>query len=371
MITTHFLYDERSFWHTTGDAVLFVPPQGNLQPLTGLGHVESAENKRRFLSLVQVSGLIQHLQTDDAIPVTDEQARLVHTDTYIQKLKTLSEQQGGEAGFGANFGHKGYEYACVSAGLATQGLLKICAKHNQYAYALTRPPGHHAESDKGIGFCLLANIPIAIRNAQTLYPDLRVVVLDWDVHHGNGTQQAFYDDDSVLTISLHQNDLFPRNSGYVTDVGINKGYTYNMNVPLPAGTGDDGYTYALEKLCVPAVQKFNPDVIVVASGYDAGWTDPLGRMSVTSQGFQKMTEIIKSVGHICNNRILFTHEGGYCLAYTPICAYKTLETLSGKTINIQDDFAHDYQGLPDLQLQPHQKKIIDSIYNTHPFFITE
>ncbi len=365
---THFLYDEKSFWHTTRDAVLYAPPQGHLQPLTGLGHVESAETKRRFLSLVHVSGLIKHLNTHDIPPISYEQARLVHADTYLQKIIALSEQQGGEAGEGASFGHKGYTYACISAGLATYGLALVCANKNQSAYALTRPPGHHAEADRGIGFCLLANIPIAIRCIQQSHPDLRVLVLDWDVHHGNGSQNIFYDDDRVLTISLHQNDLFPRNSGAIGDMGTDKGYGYNINVPLPAGMGDAGYIYALEKIYVAAVHRYNPDVIIVASGYDAGWTDPLGRMCVTSQGFIKMTEIVTAMGHVCKGRILFTHEGGYCLAYTPICAYKTLETLSGKDMGIGDDFATDYENLPDLQLHPHQKHIVDAIYTNHPFF---
>ena len=365
---TAFLYDERIFWHTTRDAVLYIPPQGNLQPVTGLGHVENAENKRRFLSLVHVSGLMEHLHTPRTTPISYKTARLVHTENYLQKIIKLSEQQGGEAGFGATFGHKGYQYACVSAGLATCALQTVLHTKHTTAYALTRPPGHHAESDKGIGFCLLANIAIAIRYAQQTQPDLRILVLDWDVHHGNGTQNAFYNTDQVLTISLHQNDLFPRTSGAVADVGSGAGYGYNINIPLPAGTGDGGYEYALQTLFIPAVEKFKPDVIAVASGYDAGWTDPLGRMMVTRQGFTKMTQIVQSASGICNNRIMLTHEGGYCLHYTPICAYATLETLAGKDMHIQDDFYQDYKNLPDLKCMPHQQQVIDTIYKTHPFF---
>lgn len=368
MSTTHFLYDENVFWHTTRDAVLYQPPQGYLQPMTSLGHVENAENKRRFLSLVHVTNLIKHLSTPDSKPITYDQARLVHTQDYLDTIINLSQAQGGEAGFGAPFGHKGYNYACVSAGLAVQALSLVLAGKDQSAYALTRPPGHHAESDQGIGFCLLANIPIAIAVAKQTYSDLKVLVLDWDVHHGNGTQNAFYSCDDVLALSLHQNDLFPRDSGHAHQVGDGDGYGYTINVSLPAGTGNGGYLYAMETLFVPAVEKFKPDVIIVASGYDAGWTDPLGRMMVTTEGFVNMTRMVQQASRLCQGRLMFTHEGGYCLSYTPLCAYKTLETLVGVDLNVHDEFTPDYEGLPALDLQPHEKQVIDDLYVNHPFF---
>ncbi len=368
MSTTHFLYDEKVFWHTTRDAVLSLPPHGYLQPLTSLGHVENAETKRRFLSLVHVTGLMKHLHTYDAQPITYEQANLVHTQDYLNAIIEFSQGEGGTFSEDLPFGHKGYDYACVSAGLAVQALSLVLDGKDQSAYALTRPPGHHAESNEGTGFCLLANIPIAIEVAKQNNPDLKVLVLDWDVHHGNGTQNIFYNRDDVLALSLHQDGLYPLDSGHTHHVGQSKGYGYTINVPLPAGTGNGGYMYAVETIFVRAVEKFKPDVIIVASGYDAGWTDPLGRMLVTSKGFVNMTRVVQSVASISHGRLMFTHEGGYCPCYAPLCAYKTLETLAEVDLDVQDDFDPDSRQLPDFDLQPHQKNRIDDLYANHPFF---
>ena len=340
---TYFLFDERTFWHTTRDAVLVMPTMGNLQPLSGLGHVESAENKRRFLSMVHVSGLMDELKTKKSQPITDEQANLVHPASYLESLKAQSEGLGGDAGMVAPFGHKGYEYACVSAGLVAEAL-QLALREKSHAYALSRPPGHHCLAEAGMGFCLLANIPIAIAIAKQEAPDLRVAVIDWDVHHGNGTQSIFYERDDVFTISLHQEDCFPRQSGFTTDFGEDKGEGYNMNIPLPPGTGHGGYLYAMEQLVIPAVEHFNPDVIIVASGYDAGMTDPLSRMMLTSESFVTMTQMVKELSTAVDAPIVMAHEGGYCVAYTPILAYKTLETLAGSSLNITDDFMVIFEG---------------------------
>ena len=364
--STYFLYDEKTFWHTTGDAVLTRPPMGNLQPLTALGHVESAETKRRFLSLVHVSGLFDELKTEKSTPITREQARLIHKESYLQHLEEISKELGGIAGHAARCGHKTYDYACVSAGLAVDALRLVLENPNSHAYALTRPPGHHCLAEEAMGFCYMANIPIAIEVAKQSRPDLRIAVIDWDVHHGNGTQDILYDRNDVLTISLHQADCFPRNSGHAHDYGTGAGDGYNMNIPLPPGTGNGGYVYAIEKMVVPALQNYQPDAIIIASGYDAGMTDPLGRMMVNSKGFMAMTKMIMDVSETINAPIMMTHEGGYCVAYTPILAYKTLETLAGSSIDMEDDFVATWENLAYSDCQSEQKKIIDDMASNHP-----
>lgn len=362
MTDTYFLYDEKSFWHTTRDSVLEVPVGGLLQPLTGLGHVESAETKRRFLSLVHVTGLMDELKAPKTIPATYEQANLVHHSAYLDRLIEQSKGEGGYAGDeNTPFGHKGYDYACVSAGLAIHAVDLVLNNKNTNAYALTRPPGHHAQKEHGMGFCMMANIPIAIEVAKQTRPDLRVAVVDWDVHHGNGTQDIFYDRDDVLAISIHQDDCYPRHYGYADQRGTGAGEGYTVNIPLPPATGDGGYVYAMEKIVVPALKNYQPDLIIVASGYDAGITDPLARMMVSSVGFVTMTNMIKDVASTLKAPIMMTHEGGYCVAYTPILAYKTLETLAGSSLNMPDDFDGVTPDCIYAELQPHQKTVIDNL----------
>ena len=368
MNQTYFLYDEKTFWYTTRDSVLFFPPSDALQPLTALGHVENAETKRRFLSLVQVSGLMDELKTEKSTPITYEQAHLVHTQSHLDRLIELSNADGGDAGYDAPFGRGGYDYARVSAGLVAHGLDIVLSNKDTNAYALSRPPGHHAVAEQGIGFCLLANIPIAIEMAKQTRPDLRVAVIDWDVHHGNGTQDIFYNRNDVLAISLHQDSLFPRHSGPADAYGDGDGRGYTMNIPLPAGTGDGGYAYAMQTMVKPAIEQYQPDVIIVASGYDASGQDPLGCMMLSSRGFVTMTQMVKDMAKTLNINILMTHEGGYCPVYTPVCAQKTLETLADSSIDIEDEFAEIWGEIAGATLQPHQKQAIDTWAKAHPLF---
>src|SRR5205807_9423614 len=150
------------------------------------------------------------------------------------------------------------------------------------AYALTRPPGHHAEAGEGRGFCVFANIAVAVRYAQEELGVGRAAIVDWDVHHGNGTEHAFYDDPSVLAISLHQDNNYPPNSGAITDTGSGAGEGYNINVPLPAGSGVGAYVAAFERAVVPALRAYQPELIIIASGLDASAMDPLASMMMTS-----------------------------------------------------------------------------------------
>ena len=223
-----------------------------------------------------------------------------------------SDGTGGELGRRTPFGPGGFEVAAQSAGLALGALRAVLRGEMDNAYALSRPPGHHALPDFPNGFCLLANIAIAIRAVQAEGLAKRVAVLDWDVHHGNGTEAIFYDDPDVLTVSLHQDRNYPMDTGAFADRGTGAGQGFNLNIPLPPGTGHDGYLAALDRLALPAIRDFAPDVIIVACGYDAAANDPLGRMLATADTFRQMTARTMALANgLCGGKLLLVHEGGY------------------------------------------------------------
>ena len=196
-------------------------------------------------------------------------------------------------------------------------------------YALIRPPGHHAVRETGMGYCIFSNLAVAINAAKKTHgPNIRVVVVDWDVHHGNGTEAIFLDDPNVLTISLHQNRLYPHHTGDVDVVGVGT----NINIPLPPGTGHGGYYYSFDEVVVPAIRKFKPDIVCVASGFDSSVFDPLGRMLITAEGYKTLTRKLMDVAdEVCGGKLMMTHEGGYNATYAPFCGLFVLQELSGVT----------------------------------------
>jgi acetoin utilization deacetylase AcuC-like enzyme len=212
-----------------------------------------------------------------------------------------------------------------------------------------------------MGFCLFGDAPIAIHHGRAVHGLGRVAVIDWDVHHGNGTQAAFYDDPETLTISLHGDRLFPENSDGLEERGTDKGVGYNLNLPLPPGSGDGAYVEAIRRVVLPALERFKPDMIVVACGFDASAVDPLGRMMVTSEGFRQMTALLMAQADaLCNGRIMMTNEGGYSANYVPYCGLAVLEQLSGVQSGVTDPFLEHSVKYGQQELQPHQAAAIDA-----------
>ena len=260
-------------WHQSGSFADWMPLEALYQPEPSL---ESPDTKRRFKNLVDVSGMNAHLTEIPARPASTEELGLIHTSEYIESIRERSAQMGGEAGEGTPFGRGSFEIASLAAGGCIAAVDAVLDGVVDNVYALVRPPGHHAEPARGRGYCIFANAAIAVRHAQAIRGLARVAIVDWDVHHGNGSETAFYDDPSVLTISLHQEEHYPAGRGRVTDAGEGAGVGKNLNIPLPAGTGRGGYEYAFERVVLPALDAFEPELIVVASGLDASWTDPGG-----------------------------------------------------------------------------------------------
>ncbi|MCR8725857.1 class II histone deacetylase [Frigidibacter sp. ROC022] len=337
-MTTAFYRDERCFWHGGGDYVLTLPVGGLVQP--GGGLPENPETKRRLWNLMQVSGLAEDLAVLSAPGATREDLLRVHPGSYLDAFKAMSDSGGGELGLRTPFGRGGYEIACLSAGLTLAAVRGVLTGKHANAYALSRPPGHHCLPDWPNGFCLMANIAIAVEAALAEGLAGRVAVLDWDVHHGNGTEAIFYERAEVLTISLHQEWNYPLDTGAFADRGRGAGEGANLNVPLPPGTGHRGYLEAMDRLALPVLAAFRPDLIVVACGYDASAVDPLGRMLASAETFRVLTAKVKdAAARLCGGKLVLVHEGGYSEAHVPFCGHAVLEELSGSTRAAPDPLA--------------------------------
>lgn len=343
-MSTGFFWDERCFWHGGGDYALTLPlggaMGGHVQPLAAGGLPENPETKRRLKNLMEVTGLIGDLSVRTAPAATTQDLARVHPESYLQSFKAMSDQGGGELGLRTPFLKGGYDIAALSAGLAKTALDAVLKGELRNAYALSRPPGHHCMPDWPNGFCLLNNIGIAIEAARAAGLAKRFAVVDWDVHHGNGTEAVFYDREDVLTISLHQEWNYPLDTGAVADRGTGAGLGYNLNVPLPPGAGHAAYLEAMEQITLPALAQFQPDVIIVACGFDACIFDPLARMMATPDTFRLMTrQVMQAADHLCDGRLVLVHEGGYSEAYVPFCGHAVMEELSGSDKTAVDPMA--------------------------------
>jgi len=354
---TGYVWHERYAWHDTGTYAGIVAPGPMVQPFHNF---ESPESKARFNSLVEVSGLIENLTKVPAQYATEEDILRVHTQRHVDFIKEQSEQQLGDAGDGwSPFGRGGFEVALLAAGGTIAATDAVLSGRVDNAYALVRPPGHHAERDLGMGYCIFANIPVAIEWARANHGVTRVAVVDYDVHHGNGTQHIYESDPDVLAISLHQELLFPQDSGRLDEVGIGEGVGKTINVPLQSGSGNGAYLAAFERVVVPALRAFRPELIMVASGFDASAVDPLGCMSVTASAYRSMaTTLVEIAEEVSGGRVVFSHEGGYSPVYVPYCGLAVLEGMSGFDTGVPDPYAMSFENSPAHSLKPWQDDVI-------------
>jgi len=363
---TAFIWDESYFQHNAGGGELFEPAGGYIQER---GSVETSESKQRVKGLLERSGLLSQLAEIKPIPATEEQLQYFHTKRHIDAVKQMSQVGGIDCGDSAIVGLGSYEIAKLSAGGAIQAVKNVVEGDTiSTAYVLTRPPGHHAEADRGMGFCIFNNIVIAAKYAQKELGIKKILILDWDAHHGNGTEDAFYQDDSVLFISLHQEGLDPIGRGNKEDAGAGKGKGFTINIPLHAGSGDAVYKYAFEQIVIPATEKFKPDLILVSAGQDGNMFDPLARMALSTDGYRYMAKTIKQLADkYAKGRLVCLHEGGYCPTYVPFCSHAIIEELSGITTDVGDPFIYAMAGTTYNELLPHQKERVDEIRYYHRF----
>ena len=357
-MATGFVWHERYMWHINASAAGLQPARGAYQP--GL-HIENPETKRKLKNLMDAYGLTQQLVALDFAEAEDATLQRFHTKDYIERVQGLSDAMGGDCGESALVGPGSAEIARLAVGGCSAAVSSVLRGEVANAYALTRPPGHHAEADRGRGFCIFGNVALSVMEARANKLVDRVAVVDWDVHHGNGTQQAFYESADVLTLSLHQEMLYPVNMGKLDEIGEGAGKGTNINVPLPAGVGGGAYMAAMDTVVLPALHAFKPDLIVIACGFDACYFDPVSHTLLVANHFRTMTQkIMAAADELCDGRVVANHEGGYCDFYVPFCGVAVIETLAGLSSGVKDPYGGT-EFVANQDLMPHQQARINEV----------
>jgi acetoin utilization deacetylase AcuC-like enzyme len=357
---TGLAWDELLMWHGQGP----VSPAGGSDLWVEPGDFgeETAPPRRRLHNLLVASGMTRALAPLAFGPASQAQLEAVHTREYVARIEAESAVAGGMAGEVTPFGPGAFTIASLAAGGCVGAVDAVMTGEVDNAYALVRPAGHHAVPDAGRGYCIFANAAIAARQAQRAHGTERIAIIDWDVHHGNGTQAVFWDDPDVLTISLHQADWYPRGEGGVNELGGGDGYGHNVNVPLPPGSGIGAYRYAFEHVVLPAVRGHAPDLVIVSCGFDASGMDSAGRMLLTSEDFRQLTRMCREAAHdLCQGRLVLCHEGGYHPLYVPFCGLAVIEELAGCPSGVRDPFLRRYTGVGYESLQSHQRAVVDEL----------
>ncbi len=281
---------------------------------TGSTHPESPRRLDAITRGLNASDLVDRLVRLPAPPADRKWLRTVHTAQHVDRLAHVSPEQGHVYLDGDTpMSPESYHAALQAVGGTLAAIDAVMDGRVANAFCAVRPPGHHAEPDRAMGFCLFNNVAIGARYVQKRYGLARVAVLDWDVHHGNGTQAAFYDDPTVLYISLHQYPWYP-GTGSAEEVGAGRGEGLTLNIPMAAGRGDDEYLKAFDLRVGPAVREFAPDFVLISAGFDAHRDDPLAMMAVTEFGFRGMTDAVNDWAAVtARGRVVSCLEGGYNL----------------------------------------------------------
>jgi len=299
------------------------------------GHPENRERLRSTWGLLQADGILAALLETPCTPASDEQLLRVHSRRHLSTV-ALAAQRNAHLDADTYVGSDSEQAARLAAGGLCNVVAAVLSGQADNGFALVRPPGHHATPERGMGFCLYNNVAIAARAAQVEHGVERVLIVDFDVHHGNGTQDAFYEDGSVLFFSTHQYPYYP-GSGHWRETGRGAGAGATINVPFPAGVGDLGYAAAFDQVLAPLARRFQPQLILVSAGYDAHWNDPLASMQLSIPGYAALVQgLLASASELCQGRIVFTLEGGYHLDVLAHAVLTTLRQLSGQEQPISD-----------------------------------
>ena len=274
-------------------------------------HVENKDRLTATISLLEESGLRDKIALLPPRAAEIDELTLVHAREHISHVEAQCSQGGGWLDADTVTSPGSYNAALHAAGGVLTAIDEVMTKRVDNAFALVRPPGHHATCWHAMGFCLFNNIAIGAKYALANYNIERILIVDFDVHHGNGTQDTFYADPNVLYFSTHEYPFYP-GTGSIDETGAREGEGFTVNVPLIAGWGDEEYKAVFEDVLAPLARRFNPQLVMVSAGYDAHWADGLALMQMSVSGFARLVEILKILADtLCQGKLVFTLEGGY------------------------------------------------------------
>ena len=280
----------------------------------GSGHPESPERLEAILQRLTSGETLTRLRQIEPKPAADEWITQIHDASYVNELKAASPDSGRVSlDPDTSMSPGTLAAAYLAAGGALAAADAVMSGDVEHAFCAVRPPGHHAERARAMGFCFFNNVAIAARYLQRRHGMRRILIVDWDVHHGNGTQHSFYDDGTVLFFSTHQYPHYP-GTGRASERGEGAGEGLTINVPMSSGQGDEEYRQVFEKVLVPAAENFKPDFVLISAGFDAHRDDPLAGMALTENGYGELTDIVAGIARRhCRGRVLSCLEGGYHL----------------------------------------------------------
>jgi acetoin utilization deacetylase AcuC-like enzyme len=307
------IYDPIYLEHDTGDHV-----ENSRRLVEAISHLKKTGIKEKLTCLTPRAAALEELET-------------IHAPEYISYVKAKAAEGGGWLDADTVISPKSYEAALYAAGGVMVAVEQVMSGGVDNAFALVRPPGHHATRNRAMGFCIFNNVAIAARFALSKFNLNRVLIADFDVHHGNGTQDAFYSDSRVLYFSTHEYPFYP-GTGWRDETGAGEGEGTTVNFPMVAGWGDKEYLRAFNEVLAPVARRFQPQLVLVSAGFDAHWTDQLAMMRATITGFAQMTRILKELAtELCQGRLVLTLEGGYNLQAVASSTKAVFDTLLGNS----------------------------------------
>jgi acetoin utilization deacetylase AcuC-like enzyme len=322
------------------------------------GHPENAKRLESIIFGLQEKGLLEKVKHINSCSAEIDEIAICHKKEYVEYVKEFCEKGGGYFDPDTYSNQHSFTAAATAIGSSIDLVKAVIEGELKNGFALLRPPGHHALANRSMGFCLFGNIAIAAKVALTQSGVGKIAIVDFDVHHGNGTQALVGDDPNILFISSHQYPFYP-GTGSIREIGDGEAEGTIVNIPLQAGVGDNGFKSVYKKIVIPSLERFKPELILVSAGYDAHWEDPLANLNLSLTGYNWISrELIKSAEKICNSKIVFFLEGGYNLQVLSDGVANTIRGLLGI------ELFEDPLGKPNDE-EPNIERIINELSRIH------
>jgi len=315
-------------------------------------HPENPHRLRSIYTMLQQKDMEGHYMEISARPATREELEMVHLPSYIDLIASTAGQPARRLDPDTVASPKSYEVACLAAGGVLEAIETVLLGKADNAFALVRPPGHHAERNRAMGFCIFNNIAIGAQYVVKVHGMERILIVDWDVHHGNGTQNTFYEDPKVLYFSTHRYGFFYPGTGAPAEVGAGRGEGFTVNVPMSPGSGDAEYGNVFVHILRPIALSYKPQLVLVSAGFDTYFRDPLGGMRMTEGGYARLTNIIMDIAQTtCDGKIIIALEGGYDLDGLAASTKAVLNELRGNSTSdsaqCERDEGNGYERMAD------------------------